>query len=322
VILAVGSVSRIPHDLPGLDEADPWTNVQGTGTRELPKSLVVLGGGPTGVELAQVYARYGVPVTLVHPRDRVHDREHRRSSELLGDSLASEGVRLVLGARALRVVAAPRGGPHRLELSTGDTVEGHEILLAIGRELPLGGLGLETIGVEPVGGRLHPDDRLRIAEGVYVAGDVAGPELHTHLGHYTGEAAARIALGDASYRPNFDAIPRATYTDPETASVGLLVEQARKRGIDAEEFTVDLARTARGYTLEAKGHVTIVVDRKERVLVGAFMAGPAVSEAIHECVLAIRARVPLATLADTIHAFPTVARVLGSAFIEADRSLS
>ncbi|HSI99979.1 MAG TPA: FAD-dependent oxidoreductase, partial [Patescibacteria group bacterium] len=91
VVLAVGSVSRVPHDLPGLDEAAPWTNVQGTGTRELPKSLLILGGGPTGVELAQVYARYGVPVTLVHPRDRVHDREHRRSSELLGASLEAEG---------------------------------------------------------------------------------------------------------------------------------------------------------------------------------------------------------------------------------------
>jgi dihydrolipoamide dehydrogenase len=321
VVLAVGSVSRVPHDLPGLDEAAPWTNVQGTGTRELPKSLLILGGGPTGVELAQVYTRYGVPVTLVHPRDRVHDKEHRRSSELLGAALEAEGVRLRLNARAVRVEAAPRGGPHRVELDDGDTVEGHEILLAIGRDLPLGGLGLETVGVTPKAGRLEPDERLRVADGVYAAGDVAGPELHTHLGHYTGEAAARIALGDADYRPFLDAIPRATYTTPETASVGLLLADAQKRGIEAQEFTVDLASTAKGYTTESEGHVTIVVDRAERVLVGAFMAGPAVSEAIHECVLAIRARVPLATLADTIHAFPTLARVLGTAFINADREL-
>ena len=321
VILAVGSVSRVPHDLAGLEEARPWTNVQGTGTRELPKSLVILGGGPTGVELAQVYARYGVPVTLVHPRDRVHDREHRRSSELLGAALESEGVRMRLGARATRIRAAPRGGAHVVELDDGEACEGHEILLAIGRDLPLDGLGLETIGVEPKNGRLSPDDRLRIADGVYLAGDVAGPELHTHLGHYTGEAAARIALGDDGYRPNFDAIPRATYTSPETASVGLLLDQARERGIDAVEFTQEIRTSAKGYTAEADGHVTIVVDRAERVLVGAFMAGPAVSEAIHECVLAIRARVPLATLADTIHAFPTVARVLGSALIQADREL-
>ncbi|HSK93536.1 MAG TPA: NAD(P)/FAD-dependent oxidoreductase [Candidatus Angelobacter sp.] len=321
VILAVGSVSRVPHDLPGLDEAAPWTNVQGTGTRELPKSLAILGAGPTGVELAQVYARYDVPVTLVHPRDRVHDREHRRSSELLGSALEADGVRIRLGERAVRVDAAPRGGPHTIHLDSGEAVTGHEIMLAIGRDLPLGGLGLETVGVEPKGGRLEPDEQLRIADGVYVAGDVAGPELHTHLGHYTGEAAARIALGDSDYRPFLDAIPRATYTSPETASVGLLVEQAKARGIDAVEFTQDIGTSAKGYTAEADGHVTIVIDRRERVLVGAFMAGPAVSEAIHECVLALRARVPLAILADTIHAFPTVARVLGTAFMRADREL-
>jgi pyruvate/2-oxoglutarate dehydrogenase complex dihydrolipoamide dehydrogenase (E3) component len=322
IVLAVGSVSRVPQDLPGLDEAQPWTNVQGTGTRELPKSLTILGGGPTGVELAQVYARYGVPVTLVHPRDRVHDKEHRRSSEYLGAALEKEGVRLCLNSRAVRVEAAPRGGQHRIHLDSGDSLEAHEILLAIGRDLPLEGLGLETIGVEPKRGRLEPDDRLRIADGVFLAGDIAGPELHTHLGHYTGEAAARIALGDSEYRPFLDAIPRATYTDPETASVGLLVEQARERGIDAAEYTVDIATSSKGYTTETGGHCTIVVDRRERKLVGAFMAGIGVSEAIHECVLAIRADIPLAVVADTIHAFPTVARVLGTAFINADRDLS
>jgi pyruvate/2-oxoglutarate dehydrogenase complex dihydrolipoamide dehydrogenase (E3) component len=193
-------------------------------------------------------------------------------------------------------------------------------MLAIGRDIPFDGLGLESIGVTPKDGRVERDEKLRIAENVYVAGDVAGPELHTHLGHYSGEAAARIALGD-DYTPNFDAIPRATYTDPETASVGLLVEQARERGIDAAEYTVDIATSSKGYTTESGGHVTIVVDRERRRLVGAFMAGLGVSEAIHECVLAIRAEVPLATLADMIHAFPTVARVLGTAFIEADRDL-
>ena len=323
VILAVGSVSRTPTDVPGLADANPWSNVEGTATRELPRSLVILGGGPTGVELAQVYARYGVPTTLVHPRDRVHDREHPRSSALLAEGLERDGVTLKLGARATSVRPRRRkDGPHLVELSTGDSVKGHEILVAIGRDVPLDGLGLDSIGVKLERGRLTPDDRLRVADNVYIAGDAAGPEMHTHLGHYTGEAAARIALGDADYRPFLDAIPRATYTDPETASVGLLVGQAKQRGIDAGEWTADIGASARGYTLEAEGHVTIVVDRRKRVLVGAFMAGPAVSEAIHECVLAIRARVPLATLADTIHAFPTVARVLGTALIDADRELT
>lgn len=321
IILAIGSVSRVP-DLPGLPESHPWTNVEGTSTRELPRSLAILGGGPTGVELAQAYARYGVPVTLVHPRDRVHDREHWRSSELLGKALEDDGVTLCLSTRATAVQpAGGRNGAHVIELAGRDPIEAHQVMLAIGRDLPLDGLGLDSIGVESRNGRVAHDERLRIADGVYAAGDLAGPELHTHLGHYTGEAAARIALGE-DYTPFFDAIPRATYTDPETASVGLLLEQARERGIDAAEYSVDIGTSAKGYTVEAGGHVTIVVDRARRRLVGAFMAGPAVSEAIHECVLAIRADVPLAILADTIHAFPTVARVLGSAFIEADRDLA
>jgi pyruvate/2-oxoglutarate dehydrogenase complex dihydrolipoamide dehydrogenase (E3) component len=322
VILAIGSVSKVP-DLPGLAEAHPWTNVEGTSSPELPRSLVILGAGPTGVELAQVYARYDVPVTLVHPSDRVHDKEHQRSTELLAKALERDGVTLRLNTRATSVHAGEGAdGAHVVELGDDKPVEGHEILLAIGRDLPLDGLGLDTVGVAPENGRLSPDERLRIAENVYVAGDVAGPEMHTHLGHYTGEAAVRIALGDGDYRPFLDAIPRATYTDPETASVGLLLDQAKERGIDAAEYTVDIGTSAKGYTIEADGHCTIVVDRAERVLVGAFLAGPAVSEAIHESVLAIRAGIPLATLADTIHAFPTVARVLGTAFINADRDLA
>ena len=321
VILAIGSVSRIP-DLPGLAEADPWTNVRGTGTRELPRSLVILGAGPSGVELAQVYARYGVRVTLVHPRNRVHDKEHRRSSELLAAALEREGVTIRLESRATRVRAGEGSdGAHVVELDRGDPVEAHTILLSIGRQYPFDGLGLQTIGVEPPRGMLPVDDRMRVADNVYAVGDIGGPEMHTHLGHYTGEAAARIALGDTSYRPFLDAIPRATYTDPETASVGLLLDQARERGIDAAEFTVDIETSAKGYTTESTGHCTIVVDCASRRLVGAFLAGVGVSETIHEAVLAIRAGIDIDTLADTIHAFPTVARVLGTAFTNASREL-
>jgi dihydrolipoamide dehydrogenase len=320
VILAVGSVPRIP-DLPGLDEIEPWTNREGTGARDLPRSLLVLGGGPSGVELAQVYARYGVPVTIVHPRDHVNDRDHPRSSELLADGLRRDGVTLRLGVRATRIrPRAGTSGAHLAELSDGGTVEGHEVMLAIGRDLPLDRLNLAALGVNVERGRVAVDERLRVAEGVWAAGDVAGPEMHTHLAHYSGEMAARQALGD-DVVPYLDAIPRATYTDPETASVGLLLEQARERGIDAVELTADVATSAKGYVSESRGHVTIVVDRANRILVGAFMAGPAVSEAIHECVLAVRGRVPLAVLADTIHAFPTLARVTGGLFVQADREL-
>jgi pyruvate/2-oxoglutarate dehydrogenase complex dihydrolipoamide dehydrogenase (E3) component len=320
VIVAVGSHSKIPS-LPGLDQIEYWTNKKGTGARDLPDGLVILGGGPSGVELSQVYARYGVPVTVVHPRDRVHDREHPRSSEYLGRGLERDGVTLRLGVRATGVRAgAGTNGRHVVDLSDGSTAEGEAVMLTIGREIPLTDLNLAAIGVEPEKGRVRSNERLQIAEHVYVAGDVAGPELHTHTAHYQGELTAMLALGDA-VDVDMHAIPRATYTDPETASVGLMVEQATERGIDAVEFTQDLAKAARGYVIEAEGHITIVVDRANRILVGAFMAGPAVSETIHEAVLAVKARIPIDVLADTIHAFPTSSRVFGTACIEAARSL-
>jgi pyruvate/2-oxoglutarate dehydrogenase complex dihydrolipoamide dehydrogenase (E3) component len=314
VILAVGSTSRVP-DLPGLREAGYWTNVEGTGTRELPESLVIVGAGPTGVELAQVYARYGVPVTIVHPKERIHDREHPRSTALLTESLERDGVTIRTGVRATRVQP---GLPHRLELSDGSNVEASTIMIAIGRQLPLDDLNLGAIGVHPEDGRLPLEDGLRVADGVWAVGDVAGPEMHTHLAHYEGELAAMAALGD-DVTPHLDAIPRSTYTDPEVASVGLQLEQARERGIDAAELTADLATSSKGYTAEAKGFLSIVVDRQARTLVGASICGPAASETIHEAVLAVRAGIRLDVLADTIHAFPTQARVLGSLFIRAAR---
>jgi dihydrolipoamide dehydrogenase len=155
---------------------------------------------------------------------------------------------------------------------------------------------------------------------VYVAGDVAGPELHTHMAHYQGGIAARNALG-GSVKPDHSAIPRATYTDPETSSTGLQLEEARERGMDVKEYSVALSHTAKGQAAEANGHVSIVVDRSRKVLVGAFLAGPAVSETVHEAVLAVKLSTPLSVLADTVHAFPTVARAMGTLFIEAHKEL-
>jgi pyruvate/2-oxoglutarate dehydrogenase complex dihydrolipoamide dehydrogenase (E3) component len=316
VILAVGSTSKIP-DLPGLSEVPYWTNREATSTRDLPESLLILGAGPTGVELSQVFARYGVPVTLVVPSPRILPRDHERSSAAVARGLSRDGVTIRTGARAVAAHAgAGANGRHRFDLDDGSSVEGAAVLLAIGRSLPLDGLGLESLDVDISSGSLKPDAQLRIAPGVFVAGDPAGPEMHTHVSHYEGEMTARIALGE-DVTPDFRAIPRALYTDPESASVGLLVGEATERGISAEELTKDLAKTAKGEAAEAEGHVTIVVDRGAGTLVGAFMAGPGVSEAIHEAVLAVKLQTPLSVLADMIHAFPTVARVLGLLLAEA-----
>lgn len=315
LIVAVGTRGVIP-DLPGLDGIRPWSNREATSARQLPRSLAVLGSGPSGIELAQVYARYGVPTTIV-ARHRLNSKDHPRNSEALAAGLARDGVDVRLGAEpvALEPGAGPQGA-HLVRLSDGTMAAGHEILLAVGRVAPLDGLGLETIGVPLRDGRVRPDDRLRIAEDVFVAGDPAGPEMHTHLAHYEGEMAVRIALGD-DVRPDFRAIPRATYTDPETAGVGLTLEEARRAGLDAFEVTADVAESARGYVADAGGHATIIVDRGARTVVGAFVAGPGASEAIHLAVLAVKARTALDVLADTIAAFPTTSRVLAGTFGEA-----
>ncbi|HVA85233.1 MAG TPA: NAD(P)/FAD-dependent oxidoreductase [Candidatus Saccharimonadales bacterium] len=322
IVVAVGSNSRIPS-IEGLLEAAPWTNREATSARELPASLLVLGGGPTGVELAQVYASYGVPVTIVEHGERLISRDHPRNSAAVASGLKASGVTVKTGRSVTRI--RPGAGPdgsHVAELDDGSQVTGHRVLLSVGRTYPLDDIGLEKVGIDPTNGDSLPrDGRLRLTDGLYLIGDAAGPEMHTHLAHYQGEMAVGMALGEP-VRPDYRAIPRATYTTPEVAFVGVTLDQAREAGLDAFEVVADLAKTAKGFVVElAEGHVTIVVDRTKRTLIGAAIAGPGASEAIHEAVLAIKAEIPIGVLADTIHAFPTTARVLGSQFVEAARRL-
>jgi pyruvate/2-oxoglutarate dehydrogenase complex dihydrolipoamide dehydrogenase (E3) component len=322
VVIAVGSFSKRPP-VPGLDQIAVWTNRDATLARELPRSLLVLGGGPTGCELAQMYARFGVPVTIVQSGDRLAPTDHPRNSAVIAEALRRDGVDVRLGARAVRARAGGgRDGAHAVDLSNGDVAEGDAVLLAVGRDFPLEDLGLEAYGIDTSGRTAFPrDGRLRIADGLWVIGDPAGPELHTHQAHYQGELAVAMALGD-HVQPDYRALPRATYTDPEAAFVGLTVEQAKDAGLDAVEFVADFATSVRGYGVQATlGHVTIVIDRKSRTLVGAAMACPDASAAIHECVLAIRARVALDVLADTIHAFPSTGRILNGLFADAHRTI-
>ena len=318
VVVAVGSTSKVPP-IEGLAEVQPWTNEQATLVRELPASLLVLGGGPTGCEIAQVFARFGVPVTIVQSGPRLVPMEHPRNAESIRWALERDGVTLKLGVRAARAIAgAGTDGAHVIELDDGSTAEGHVVLLAVGRDFPVHDLGLEHYDVATTGPDAYPrDGRLRIADGLWIIGDAAGPELHTHQGHYQGEMTARMAMGEAVV-PDYRALPRATYMDPEAASVGLSLEQAREAGLDAFECVVPFPTTAKGYSVEAEtGHVTIVVDRGSRQLIGAAMACTDASAAIHECVLAIKARVSIDMLADTIHAFPSTSRIFNGLFAEA-----
>ncbi|HEY5629940.1 MAG TPA: NAD(P)/FAD-dependent oxidoreductase, partial [Candidatus Limnocylindrales bacterium] len=319
VIVAVGSMTKLPP-IEGIDRVRVWTNRDATTARELPKSLLVLGGGPTGVELAEVYARFGVPVTVVQSGPRLIPTDHPRNSDAALTALRRDGVDVRLGVRAVR--AHPADDPGRadvIDLNDRTTAEGHAVLLAVGRSFPTDGLGLDTVGI--AAHALPRDGRLRVADGLYFAGDIAGPELHTHQGHYQGELAVRMALGD-DVAPDYRALPRATYLDPELASVGMTLDEATAAGLDAFEAVAEFATSAKGYSVEAEfGHVTIVVDRASRQLVGAAMAVPDASAAIHECVLAIKARVPVSVLADTIHAFPSTSRILNGLFAEAAAKL-
>jgi pyruvate/2-oxoglutarate dehydrogenase complex dihydrolipoamide dehydrogenase (E3) component len=273
--------------------------------------------------MAQVFARFEVPVRIVQSGPRILPSDHPRNSTAVTDGLRADGIDIQTGVRATRVRAGGgRDGAHLVELDDGSTVEGHKLLFAVGRAFPLEGLGLEVYGLDPSTRDGVPHDgRLRVADGLYFAGDPAGPELHTHQGHYQGELAVRMALGE-DVRPDYRALPRATYTDPEAAFVGQSLEQAREAGVDAFELVANFPETARGYSVEARtGHLTIVVDRASRTLVGAAIACPDATAAIHECVVAIQARVPMETLTATIHAFPSTSRIFNGLFADAERQL-
>lgn len=323
VVVATGSVSRRPP-IPGLDAVEVWTNEEATLARHLPRSLLVLGGGPSGCELAQAYARFGVPTAIVQSGPRLAPTDHPRNSAVIADALRADDVDVRLNVRATRARAnAGPDGAHIIELSDGTTAAGHVVLLAVGRDVNLDELGLEAYGVEAGGRTPFPrDGRLRLADGLWIVGDPAGPELHTHQAHYQGEVAIRMALGD-DVTPDYRALPRATYMDPEAASVGLTPDGAAAAGLDCFELTADFATSARGYGVEATlGHVSILVDRGSGTLVGAAIACPDASAAIHECVLAIKARIPMEVLADMIHAFPSTSRILNGLFHDAAARLA
>ena len=327
LVLAVGSTPVIPQ-VAGLEEAGYWTSNDGTSLRDLPSSVVVMGGGVVGIELAQVYARFGAKTTVIQGTDRILPRDHPKSSEIVAAQLREEGVDVRTNVTA---TAVERGGAgRRITLSGGGVVEAAELLVAVGRRAAdLRALGCEDAGVKlDDRGRSSPDDQMRIADGVFVAGDCAGGLQFTHVADYEGRIAARAATGQ-EVRADLATVPTVTFTDPESATVGMTVQQAWERGLDAFEVTVDFSTTARGFSIEPRrrsdtailegspGHITAVVDRERRVLIGTFAACPGAGELIHEPVLAIKHRVPVDVLADTIHGFPTASRAFGNLMAEA-----
>ena len=300
---------------------------EATLARELPRSLLVLGGGPTGCELAQVYARFGVPVTIVQSGPAARRRRTIRGTPRRSAARSSATASRCGPAcgRCGRMAGAGADGAHVIDLDDGTTAEGHAVLLAVGRDFPLDDLGLEHYGVDTTG---RTPSRATAGcgspTGLWVIGDPAGPELHTHQAPLPGRARRRGWRSARTSTPDYRALPRATYTDPEAAFVGRGARAgARGAGLDAFEFVADFPKTAKGYSVEAEtGHVTIVVDRGSHELVGAAMACPDASAAIHECVLAIKARVQVEVLAETIHAFPSTSRIFNGLFADAAKQLA
>ena len=301
IVLANGADPFVPP-IPGLRELDGvWTNREATGMKAVPRHLLVLGGGPVGVELAQAVRRFGGEVSVVEGADHVLPREPAPLGEALGEVLRRDGIELVLGQHAS--AARREGDDYLLEFEDGRELRGDRLLAATGRRPRVEGIGLETVGVEADAHGVPVDSHLRVADGLWAIGDVAGIWPLTHTGKYQGEVVASNILGE-SREANYDAMPRVVYTDPQAAAAG--ATQGRFR---ATAQLSELAKTetyTRAYA-ESNGFLTLLSDGER--LTGAYALGPEAGEWLQQATLAIRAGVPLELLRDTIQPFPTFSEI-------------
>jgi pyruvate/2-oxoglutarate dehydrogenase complex dihydrolipoamide dehydrogenase (E3) component len=259
----------------------------------VPESLLVLGAGPVGCELAQFYARVGSKVTILDVAEHVLPGEDAEAAGLLAEALADEGIELRLG---VEIEAAEPGA---LRLRGGENVEGERLLLAAGFHPNGDGLGLEELGVRIERGAIQVDERLRAADGVWAMGDVTGIAMFTHVGKYQARIAAADAAGlDA--RADYRAIPAVTFTDPQIASVGRVGEDGLVEGrwrLPARLSTYERPRRT--------GFLKLYADPERRVVVGGVAVGPESGEWLQQVTLAVRAEVAVDVLRDTIQPYPT-----------------
>ncbi|MFF4779311.1 dihydrolipoyl dehydrogenase family protein [Microtetraspora fusca] len=301
VVVATGSAPAMPPiaGLAGLEGV--WTNREATAMTAVPRRLVVLGGGPVGVEMAQAVRRLGGEVVLVHSGDRLLGREPAPLGAALGEVLRREGVELVLDARA---AAARRDGEdYVLVLADGRELRGDRLLVATGRSPRTTGIGLETVGVQPGPRGIPVDEYLRAGERLWAVGDVTGLWMLTHVGKYQGRVVADNILGRPR-KADYAAVPRVVFTDPQAAAVG-----ATEAAFSATVPVSEVAKTAtytRAYA-ESTGFLTLLSDGER--LTGAYALGPEAGEWLQQATLAIRAGVPLELLRDTIQPFPTFSEI-------------
>ncbi|CAL9421657.1 dihydrolipoyl dehydrogenase family protein [Streptomyces sp. enrichment culture] len=312
VVLASGSRPQIPP-VPGLADVPYWTNRDAVSAKEAPPSLLVLGGGPIGAELAQAYARFGTAVTIVEAAERLLPSEEPEAAALVAEVFRREGIDVRAGARAVGV--RHEAGTFRLTLDGGEELTARHLLVATGRRAALAGLGVEHIGLDPDAKALHVDGRMRAADGVWAVGDVTGHGAFTHVAMYQGELAARDILGEPGPDADYRALPRVTFTDPEVGGVGLTEHAAREQGIRTRTGLAQVPSSTRGWIHKAgnDGLIKLVADADRDVLVGATSAGPMGGEVLYGLAVAVHAEVPLARLRHMMFAYPTFHRTVEQA---------
>ena len=305
IVVATGAAPFVPP-IAGLRELEGvWGTREATSMKAVPRRLLVLGGGAAGVELAQVVRRLGGEAVIVEGADRVLPREPAPLGQALSEALRRDGIELVLGTHA--TAARRDGGEYVLAFDGRPELRGDRLLVATGRRPRVEGIGLETVGVEANPHGIAVDDHLRAGERLWAIGDVNGIWPLTHVGEYEGDVVAENIRGDG--RPaNYDAVPRVTYTDPQAAAVG-----ATEAAYSATAPVSEVPKTAT-YThayAKSNGFLTLLSDGER--LTGAYALGPEAGEWLQQATLAIRARVPLEVLSDTIQPFPSFSGIYDGA---------
>ncbi len=311
VIVATGTSAAMPP-IEGLDSVEAWNNRRGTTSKRVPASMIVLGGGPVGSELALAWSTLGATITLVEGAERLLPREEPFAGEQVASALqGTHGIDVRTDVLAKRVSSTAEGVA--VELGDGETVEAAEILVAVGRKPRSADIGLESVGVEP-GGFLETDDRLRVggSEWLYAIGDVNGRALLTHMGKYQGRIAADNVLGrEVTAIAEAVGSPHVTFTDPQVAAVGLTLEGAREKGIEARAVDAATDGTA-GASFQGKGTggtSRIVVDERRGTIIGATFAGFETADLLHAATVAVIAEVPIDRLRHAVPSFPTRSEV-------------
>lgn len=315
VLLNPGTRPAAPP-VDGLAGTPYWTNRDAVRVTDLPASLVVLGGGPIGCELAQVFSRFGVHVTVVQHGPRLLPADEPEVSRLLERVFADQGIRVLTATEATRVSYAD--GAFTLRLSTGEELTGDRLLVAAGRTPNLDDLGLETVGLDPAARSLEVDEHLRAGEKLWAIGDITGKGAFTHVSMYQSAVALRDILGEPGPPARYHAVPHTTFTDPEAGGVGLTEQQARAAGLRVRTGSTPLERSSRGFTHGPGGHglIKVVEDADRGVLVGATAVGPAGGEILGFLAVAVHAEVPVDTLRNMMYAYPTFHRAIESALAD------